>query len=116
MRLMNNQVKEIKAEIRKLELECQKLALEIKQMKKIWWKKTSSWAIIVTVLSALITGGVSLVNHFLSLKKDERERRGEYINIVKTVGTSQEFLTEQEKSANEDAEKRKNLLLESVKK
>lgn len=112
---MSNQTIETKTGKSKLDLERQKLVLEIEQMQKPWWKKPGSLAIIASLVAALTTAGVQLSTHYLSLKREEKEKTEKFTNVVKTVGTSEEFLTEREKSASEKSEKLRRLLLESVK-
>jgi len=112
---MSNQTIETKTGKSKLDLERQKLVLEIEQMQKPWWKKPGSLAIIATIVAALTTAGVQLSTHYSSLKKEEKEKSEKIANVVKTVGTSQEFLTEREKSASEEKEELRHRLLESVK-
>lgn len=112
---MSNQTIETKTGKSKFDLECQKLVLEIEQMQKPWWKKPGSLAIIATLVAALTTAGVQLSTHYLSSKREEKEKTEKIANVVKTVGTSQEFLTEREKSKREEKKELRRRLLESVK-
>lgn len=47
-----------KTELEKSRLECQKLRLEIRALKKRWWQKVSTWAIILPLVGGSVWSGV----------------------------------------------------------
>ncbi len=64
-------------------------------MQKKWWKKVSSWAVILPVFAAIITGGVKIVEIWSEDSTKEIIQK-QVIMSGKTVGTSEEILTTEE--------------------
>lgn len=64
---MSGSKQDIEAELERTKLECQKLRLEIRELKKRWWQKTSTWALILSIV------GGSIWTSFTYLVKETKE-------------------------------------------
>lgn len=107
---MSSEELEYQAKVKKLELECEKLKLEISQLKKKWWKKASTWAIVLPVVAGIATGGFQLAMTMTKLNNAEIKAK-QHVQIGKTLGTENENLTtEQQQELAREAELRRNAL------
>ncbi len=92
---------EVEETMKNLKLENEKLTLEIRELRRRWWKKTSTWAVIATFAAAL--GAFS--SNFITTSEDKR------VELFKSSVSSNS--TEADKT-DRNEEKRKKKYYDSI--